>query len=79
MKTTRVVLIAVGAVAVAALAKKWFTPGDVYDATASPAAVESLAPSTGDWRKRSNPGGLRRSMISPNVTTLLMTGWPARL
>ena len=30
MKTTRVVLLAVGAVAVAALAKKWLTPGDVY-------------------------------------------------
>lgn len=48
MKTTRIVLIAAGVVAVAALAKKWLTPGDVYDVTASPAAVEGLAPSTGD-------------------------------
>jgi hypothetical protein len=30
VKATRVVLLAVGVVAVAALAKKWFTPGDVY-------------------------------------------------
>ena len=37
-----------------------------------------VAPSTGDWRKRSNPGGLRRSMISPNVTTLLMTALTLR-
>jgi hypothetical protein len=30
VKATRVVLIAVGVVAVAAVAKKWFTPGGVY-------------------------------------------------
>jgi hypothetical protein len=30
MKATRLVLIAVGVVAVAAVAKKWFTPGGVY-------------------------------------------------
>ena len=30
MKATRVVLIAVGVVAVAAVSKKWLTPGDVY-------------------------------------------------
>ena len=30
MKASRVVLIAVGVVAVTALAKKWLTPGDVY-------------------------------------------------
>jgi hypothetical protein len=29
-----------------------------------------IADSTGDWKKRSNPGGLRRSMISPKVTTV---------
>jgi hypothetical protein len=30
VKATRLVLIAVGVVAVAALAKKWFVPGEVY-------------------------------------------------
>jgi hypothetical protein len=30
VKATRVVLIAVGVVAVATLARKWFTPGGVY-------------------------------------------------
>ena len=30
VKATRVVLIAAGVVAVAAVAKKWVTPGDVY-------------------------------------------------
>jgi hypothetical protein len=30
VKATRVVLLAVGVVAVAALAKKWVTPGNVY-------------------------------------------------
>lgn len=30
MKATRLVLIAVGVVAVVAVAKKWFTPGGVY-------------------------------------------------
>ena len=30
MKTTRVVLLAVGVIAVAAVAKKRLTPGDVY-------------------------------------------------
>jgi hypothetical protein len=30
MKARRVVLIAVGVVAIAAVAKKWFTPGEVY-------------------------------------------------
>ena len=39
MKASRAVLLAVGAVAVAALAKKWLTPGDVYDVTASPAVM----------------------------------------
>jgi hypothetical protein len=33
VSTTRVVLIAVGVVAVAAVAKKWFTPGGVYVAS----------------------------------------------
>src|ERR1700748_3874919 len=28
-----------------------------------------VAPSTGDWKNRSKPGGLSRSMISPKVTT----------
>src|ERR1051325_5190151 len=28
-----------------------------------------VADRTGDWKRRSNPGGLKRSMISPNVTT----------
>ena len=30
MKATRAVLLAIGVVAVAAVAKKWLTPGDVY-------------------------------------------------
>ena len=30
MKTTRVVLIVAGVVALAAVAKRWFMPGDVY-------------------------------------------------
>lgn len=30
MRTARVVLLAVGVVAVAGLAKKWFAPGGVY-------------------------------------------------
>jgi hypothetical protein len=33
------------------------------------AAAEN-ADSTGDWKKRSNPGGLRRIIISPKVTTV---------
>ncbi len=41
MKTSRVVLLAAGVVMVAAVAKKWFTPGDMY----VPASSESFADS----------------------------------
>ena len=32
-----------------------------------------VATSIGDWSRRSNPGGLSRSMISPNVTTFFIS------
>ena len=32
-------------------------------------AEANVADSTGDWNRRSNPGGLSRSMISPKDTT----------
>ena len=40
MKAARVVLMAVGVVAVATVAKKWFTPGGVYVPEASGSAPD---------------------------------------
>ena len=36
------------------------------------AAAPNVATKVGDWSSRSNPGGLSRSMISPNVTTFVI-------
>jgi hypothetical protein len=41
LRTSRVVLLAAGVVVIAALSKKWFTPGDIY----VPPSSESVADS----------------------------------
>ena len=48
VKAGRVVLIAAGAVVVAAVAKKWFTPGGVYveDVPSGPRPIDTVGTST---------------------------------
>ena len=41
MRTSRVVLLAVGVLAVAAVAKKWFTPGNIYVPASTASFVDS--------------------------------------
>ena len=47
MKASRLVLLAAGVVAVAAVAKKWFTPGGVYvpEVPVPPLPIETVAAS----------------------------------
>jgi hypothetical protein len=51
VKATRLVLMVVGAVAVAAVAKKWFTPGGVYvyEVPSGPRPIGTVGTSTAGY------------------------------
>src|SRR5262245_40157394 len=56
---------------------KWLSRPKCARLTATLASPPpKVAESVGDWRNRSSPGGLNRSMISPKVTTRGITASP---
>src|SRR5258706_12020073 len=61
-----------------AVTKETGWPNCASETATFASAPPNVASSRGDWNNRSNPGDLRRSITSPNVTTRVI-GLPPRL